>query len=841
MNPTRQTNMEKHMKLRQNLKKTLSLLLAAATLATATAFPSLASYDDRGSTHNVSDPEINTQLAYGLHQDGAFVTDMTKHNPIYSLNTGVSSHKSKVDYDVEDWRVTRDYFAVSYTMTLNRTMGSSSDNGCCGLVLGGNDSIQDGNGCAYIPYDKVTGSTREVGSQANNYNPSVAFGPWWGNGIGSSHFYTIDNGYVGQKVTVMLVGSYMNEASYTGGKTLRLKAYFNGQQIPLWDGSYEFVYKEPSTDRKFGGRLGYATKLSGTDAIGKFAQSDTPIESTVFDGFDSSVDASQSADSHYYHYGNAQQWKVTMRHFAVSYTLKMTEKMGDSADNGCLGLIIGGAYENDDTYGCMTFNYAENKDDPYRSSDGYVHFGPWWNNAHLGENDDHTSASLSEYVGDYNDKDVEIMIVGDLSYDKANTVTLRAYINGKQVKNIWKNSEYEVTATGFNGYVGWMTKLGGAQATARFKQWQDDEFPSDETSLWYKDRGPINGYWSKTTRGDEKNAIVDITALPYTYDTETPNMYQLGQIASSGNFEVTATLNKSGRTQGFYFYCAEPDDDIDGSLIGNINANKDKYYLLALEGNYLVIYKNSGNGKAAEKLGTSADMSSYFSSNDIRLKLKFDASTCKFSVYACKPSDTADPEASGGVVIDGWQVAAQSGTPTFGIWCKNGTSQMGKGSKTFRAIKVSYGLAAPAADTLAGFVQTRTVSSASTYDLRVIAEGDATALHSGTGDRAKIIVKFTRPSDGDRQERSGTAAKDAYTELTFYDDGYTFSCKDGYGMLAIVFTGVPLEYTQSEIHIQFYESDGKTAKGDAVRLGSFTYKAEYSENYTDGSPVPDKQ
>lgn len=821
------------MKFRQTLKKTLSLLLATATLATATALPSLALYDDRGSSHNISDPEINTQIAYSLYSGST--TDITKHNPLYSIGSNVGTHQVKTDYDVEDWRVKRDYFAVSYTITLKQTMGSSSDNGCCGLVLGGGSKTD--NICVYIPYDGKSGNSRTVGSQSNNYQPTVAFGSWWGGGIADSHFYTIDSGYVGQKVTVMLVGSYMNESDYTGGKTLRLKAYLNGQQIPLWGGSYDFVYKEPSNDRRFNGELGYATKLSGTDAIGKFTQSDTPLDSTAFDSFSSSVDASQSANSHYYHYANARQWKVTMRHFALSYTLKMTEKMGDSSDNGCLGLIIGGAADNDDTYGCMVFNYSPNSAGS-RSSDGYIHFGPWWDNTYLGTNGDHSSASLSEYVGDYKNKNVEIMIVGDVSYNNSNTVTLRAYINGKQVKTIWKGATNEVTATGFNGYVGWMTKLAGAQATARFKQWQDDEFPSDATSLWYKDRGPVNGYWSRILRGSTDNAIVDVTALPYTYDTETPNMYQLGQIASGGSFKLTATLNKSGRTQGLYFSCTEPDDDIDNSFIGNTISETDKYYLLALEGNCLVLYRNKGDGMALSKLG-SVDVSNYFSGNEVRVKLVLDASKSanNLYVYACKPGDTADPT---NCVIDGWTTDVAKDTPTFGLWCKNGTSQMGKGSKIFKAIKVSYGVAAPAANTLAGFVQTRTTSSTGTYDLRVIVEGDDAALHSGTGDKARIKVTFKNPTTGDTKTKTSGATGEAYHEYTFYDDGYAFSCKDGYGMLAIVITKIPLEYTQSEFYLQFCDSNGKD-KGDPIKLGNFTYKAEYSENYTAGSPVPDTQ
>lgn len=830
------------MKFRQTLKKTLSLLLATATLATATALPSLASYDDRGSSHNISDPEINTQIAYGLHQDGVFTTDITKHNPLYTVGSANNSHWCKTDADVEDWRVKRDYFAVSYTMTISKEFAQwgHEHNGCCGLILGGDE----GNGCVYIPYDvnsyKTSGDSQKIGLGSNG-DPRLIFGPWWSdNGIdGGSHYYHDITSYIGQKVTIMLVGSYMNESDYTGGKTLRLKAYLNGQQIPLWGGSYDFVYREPSNNRKFDGKLGYATKLCCTDAIGKFTQSDTPLDSTAFDSFSSSVDASQSANSHYYHYANARQWKVTMRHFALSYTLKMTEKMGDSSDNGCLGLIIGGAADNDDTYGCMVFNYSLDKDGSgSRSSDGYIHFGPWWDNTYLGTNGDHTSASLSEYVGDYKNKNVEIMIVGDVSYNNSNTVTLRAYINGKQVKTIWKGATNEVTATGFNGYVGWMTKLAGAQATARFKQWQDDEFPSDATSLWYKDRGPVNGYWSRIVRGSTDNAIVDVTALPYTYDTETPNMYQLGQIASGGSFKLTATLNKSGRTQGFYFSCTEPDDDIDNSLIGNTISETDKYYLLALEGNYLVLYRNKGDGMALSKLG-SVDVSSYFSGNEVRVKLVLDASKSanNLYVYACKPDDTADPA---NCVINGWTTDVAKDTPTFGLWCKNGTSQMGKGSKIFKAIKVSYGVAAPAANTLAGFVQTRTTSSTGTYDLRVIVEGDDAALHSGTGDKAKIKVKFTNPTTGETKTKTSGATGDAYMEYTFYDDGYAFSCKDGYGMLAIVITKIPLAYTQSEFYLQFCDSNGKD-KGDPIKLGNFTYKAEYSENYTSGSPVPDTQ
>lgn len=865
-----------HVNFRTHIKRAVSVVLAAVTVAATAVLPAVAVSNDRTGEHNFSDPEVDIRPAYGLYSydyNNEFASnrsgnpwDRTKYNPLYVSTSSVGNHYCKEEPEVDEWRVKRNYFAVSYTMTLNKEYGQKDHihNGCCGLILGGDE----GNGCVYIPHD--INSKQTVSGNSGNQQvglgstPTLAFGPWWGGGFGSANTSCNISSYVGQSVTIMLVGSYMNEKDYTGGKTLRLKAYLNGRQIALWGGSYDFVYREPSNDRKFDGKLGYATKLCGTDAVGKFTQSDSPLDCTAFNDFDGVVDASQPINSAYTHFANAKQWKVTLRHFAISYTLDLKDYTGYvDGDNGCLGLIVGGSADNDDTYGCMVLNYTTAGST--RTTDGNIKFGPWWNSSHLGSNPCPTVNAGSYYEdGVYKNKTLELMIVGDVSYDSANTVKLRAYINGQRVNTVWGGSD-EAVGTGFNGYVGWMTKLRGVNATVRFKQWQDDEFPSDQSSLWYKDRGPVNGYWNRTvtnetttwgatTEDGETQAyeLVDLTALPYYYDTTTPSMYQLGAIAPGRDFELSVTLSNRGRTQGIYFSCDVPQE---GTLTADTDAWTNKYYLLEFSGNNLVLYKNVGDGLARKEL-CKADVSEAINlSGEVRVKLVFDESkTENLNVYVGNPNSlgaSLDPEKSGGwcalqnITTDNFSTLdASATTRAFGLYCANGKSQMGKGGSTFKALRISYGLAQPDPNhadhpNLQGYAQTRRSGDNGKYDLRVLIEGTYAGLNGGSGQRGKIIVKFTKSKDSSAQAVTvaGDPQGSAYREMSFYDAEYFFHAADDCGILALVVTGIPTEYDNYVVYFCFTDGNDNPV-GNPIKIGASQYSAATSENYSAGSPAP---
>ena len=154
--------------------------------------------------------------------------------------------------------ITKKYFAVSYTMNYAAKAGKEGNNGCNGLILGGSDAV----GCVFLPYDAVVDGQKTP-------NGKVRFGPWWNTGsdfsnkqseVGTLH-------YVGQDVTVTLVGSYEN-------KKLTVKAYLNGSAIRAWKAD-EFVVEN------FNGQLGWATKLAGQKATFKFVESDKPLDKTA--------------------------------------------------------------------------------------------------------------------------------------------------------------------------------------------------------------------------------------------------------------------------------------------------------------------------------------------------------------------------------------------------------------------------------------------------------------------------------------------------------------------------------------------------------------------------------
>lgn len=153
--------------------------------------------------------------------------------------------------DSELWQytvytVTKKYFAVSYVMKNYHHTGKTGDNGCCGIVLNGDES----NACVYMTYNGASPSNE------------LYFGPWWNTTeYGSAaKSYSIS---VTDDANVTICGEISDgKATYTG--------YFNGVENGIWGGGSSFT-------GSFNGKIGWATKLSNSTASLVIRESDKPI------------------------------------------------------------------------------------------------------------------------------------------------------------------------------------------------------------------------------------------------------------------------------------------------------------------------------------------------------------------------------------------------------------------------------------------------------------------------------------------------------------------------------------------------------------------------------------
>ncbi len=186
---------------------------------------------------------IATFAAFGVSADEIATVDA-------SSATGEKSNYT-------EFTVTKKYFAVEYTMKDYQHEGNAGDNGCCGIVLNGGDS----NGCMFIPYDGCTP------------NNCIKFGPWWPAAAG---FEAYNQGQLevaidvadGESATLLLLGA-------VDGENCTYTAYFNGQQINVWGNQQTFT-------GAFNGTVGWATKLSNSEATVKFVESDTALGADAF-------------------------------------------------------------------------------------------------------------------------------------------------------------------------------------------------------------------------------------------------------------------------------------------------------------------------------------------------------------------------------------------------------------------------------------------------------------------------------------------------------------------------------------------------------------------------------
>ena len=246
------------------------------------------------------------------------------------------------------------------------------------------------------------------------------------------------------------------------------------------------------------------------------------------------------------------QWTITKKYFAVSYTMNYAAKAGkvdgDTKDNGCNGIILGGA----DSVGCVFLPY-DGVDGNQKTANKVLKFGPWWNTDSFGAK--RSDVDASAYVG----KDVTILLVGSYENKK---LTVKAYLNGTAVK-AWGADEFVIE--NFNGQLGWATKLAGVKATAKFVE---SDTALDKTAFDAKapvpsvKTGAIMGEWTKN----------GTTYISKTGDLGSGNgtYYQLG---GSEDFEISAKI-KLGGQMGFIVGVNDANND------GKITEAGDQYYLI---------------------------------------------------------------------------------------------------------------------------------------------------------------------------------------------------------------------------------------------------------------------
>ncbi len=625
------------------------------------------------------------------------------------------------------------YFAVMYKMTVNsNARGLAGDNGCCGIVIGGEGNDDAKFATAYFTHN----------SPSRKFGGFLNFGPHWygSNAFGSNNYIDLDpyiSSYGDGEIMIVVVGSYLPEKEYAdskgGDKTihtdsyhmiLRLRAYVNGNPVEVWGGGYE-AYYDNTLYGGFNGNIGYVTKLHNTPAYARFISSRTQLDSTAFNESKSKVDASRPSDianmKRYYSdsdanlgswgdgYAQPKQWKVFLKNFAVSYTFKADGADTNSSREGAFGIgsvhpecgLSFGAGGRDSGGAMLTAIWGgynqENLGDG-RNFLGLVKAGPWWDSGCQAGSDWVCTGNGGVAVSS---GDVHTILVTGTYSSQNNTANVTCYIDGVEANVFGSPSNAKSTATiyNFDGYIGWMTHVKDVQAVARFQQWDEDGLPMGADALNYRSRGPVLGYWKREiTNGGLKWGInpedtydkVDITATFDHYDHPDANIYQLGEIAdSSRDFYMTATLKYDGQQKGFYVGAEKPVDNRvlsngevqvgnntvgnDPTLLsGNVREWYSKYYAFIIDGyGNLCIWDNQGDyGFNAKKDGDNYINTVWIGlSWGDEVRIKLVYSNKKVTVYADKVTELNRYQDP---KTERYTLTLENdyGT-TFGLWAKN--------------------------------------------------------------------------------------------------------------------------------------------------------------------------
>lgn len=750
-------------KRRSKIKKSLGALLLSGIMLLSSVPMALTSTaqtssNDRQEYLHDTEPGVLVEKAYTQcvkDSNGNCTENHTYYDG--SDDPPIDQTGSREYYDA--WNVKDDYtdgyFAVMYKMTVTpNTRGIFGDNGCCGIVIGGEDFAT-----AYFAHNET--NNRQFDGWLN-------FGPHWktSNAFGKNCATDISP-YISSagdgEVMIIVVGSYLPEKEYAdekGGEKkihtdsyhmiLRLRAYVNGNPVKIWGGEYE-AYYDDTLYGGFNGNIGYATKLHNTLAYARFISSRTQLDSTAFNEIKSKVDASRPSDIQNMKrycddsdpnlagwgvgYAQPKQWKVFLKNFAVSYTFKADDNTTGTSRGGAYGYgsvhpecgLSFGSKGRDEGAAFLTARWSglnQEQLETGREFLGLVTAGPWWNGSGCQAGSDWVftnNTGVSVTKGEVH----TILVTG--TYDAANSkAEVTCYIDGVEAK-IFNDGKSTATIYNFDGYVGWMTHVKDVQAVARFQQWDEDGLPMGADALNYRSRGPVLGYWKREIKqGDLNWGInpedtydkVDITATFDHYDHPDANFYQLGEIAdSSRDFYMTVTLKHDGQQKGFYVGAEKPIDNRvlsngeiqvgnetvgnDPTLLsGNVREWYSKYYAFIIDGNGdLCVWDNQGDyGFNASKDGNNyIDTLSLGLSwgDEVRIKLVY--SNKKVTIYADKVSTLnryEDPKTERYTLT----LAHNYGT-TFGLWAKNSLNRSNSpyysNDIKFGNVKVSYGLQTP--------------------------------------------------------------------------------------------------------------------------------------------------
>ena len=235
----------------------------------------------------------------------------------------------------------------------------------------------------------------------------------------------------------------------------------------------------------------------------------------------------------------------------MNYAAKAGKVDGDTKDNGCNGIILGGA----DSVGCVFLPY-DGVDGNQKTANKVLKFGPWWNTDSFGAK--RSDVDASAYVG----KDVTILLVGSYENKK---LTVKAYLNGTAVK-AWGADEFVIE--NFNGKLGWATKLAGVKATAKFVE---SDTALDKTA--FDAKAPTTGVKVGPNVGTWKVEGKNYQTTDFA-PSKNGNIYILG---SSNDFELTVKI--SGAKEGGIFFCGN-----DLNKDGKILEADDQYMLIQANG-----------------------------------------------------------------------------------------------------------------------------------------------------------------------------------------------------------------------------------------------------------------
>ncbi len=446
------------------------------------------------------------------------------------------------------------------------------------------------------------------------------------------------------------------------------------------------------------------------------------------------------------YYGNTKQWTAEKKYFAVQYEVYLSEWAGVEKDNMVMGIDLG---EGGTHMAYIYFNYdkkTKNDDGKFKCYGTLVQQPPksWGGNF---VNSIFCDKGVTANVSSLVNTTVKLTVTG--MHDTENkTWNFKGYINGKQMTSFYgqETDYFTVPEAGFNGNVGWSTRVHYINATARFIESDTQEFDCNafgtiDVPTGTLVPGAIKGNWVKDGN--------DYKTTGYTA-SDDGDYWHLGY---GDNYIIEAKMT-AGPEYGFLVAV----DDFYGD--GKVRQNSDRYYLIDFTG---------GNGATERNNSRWGDWTGFnLSGKGINAGDKFDA---KIVVK----DNTIYIYANGQLVQERKMETAGWAGNGFGLWSKAYDNNPG----VFENLKVTYVLDEPAGDNnAAGYYQTRG------NDLRVILECSKEELKKYS--ECEITVAF--------ETANGTVTKTykanvAYTGLDYGENNF-YVAPEGYGLIGCEIIGI---------------------------------------------------